>query len=200
MEIHVKANVANALTRIEEVNRQIPFIISVAINTTAIKAQERVRATMRSRFILRRASFIEKSVKIRPFSTKKTLTARIQMESARADFNPWSRFEAGAPKVGQGGNIAIPTPFVRPNERRVIAASKRPRALKNSFIINKGGEKEIAFRTGTGKRERIRVAYILRKTTRTPKLLHFHDDVTNAVQEHFGSSFQAAWNKTMNAG
>lgn len=111
---------------------QVPFATSKAINETALKAQRAQREHQSREFTIRRRSFVQKAVKIKPFSRKSRLFADIQIDpfggQARADI--LTKFESDLRKTPiRGSRIAIPTKQLRRTGTGIVPPSMRPSAL-----------------------------------------------------------------------
>ena len=112
---------------------QIPFSLSTGINNTAKDVQTRQRAHQRSIFEVRRPSFVDRAVKIKPFAKKRSLAARIMVDppggQARADVI--GKFERNREKRPfSGSRLAIPSDNVPRTAGGIIKKRWRPRNFK----------------------------------------------------------------------
>ncbi len=111
---------------------QLPFATSKEINRTALDFQGTQRHRMVSIFNVRRPTFVLRAVKIKPFSTKRLLRARVLIDPPggrkRADI--LTKFESDTQKTPfSGSRIAIPTDNVPRTPAGVIRKRWRPKAL-----------------------------------------------------------------------
>lgn len=108
---------------------QIPFAQSRAINDSARDVQRVQRAHQREIWTVRRKSFVDRAVKVKPFAKKHSLEAVVRYDPPggrrRADI--LTKFESRTVKVSRdGGRIALPTAAVR-TPKGSIRKGRRPR-------------------------------------------------------------------------
>lgn len=135
---------------------QALFAVSTAINETLKKAQAGQRQHQRDVFEVRNARFMDQAVKIKPFATKASLSATIQIDppggAARRDI--LTKFEAGGRKRPiSGRNIAIPELVRRSTKSH--SGGLKPSALGftqhgRSGKVFTGANRTILIRTGRG--------------------------------------------------
>jgi hypothetical protein len=157
----------------DQVKSQINFAASKALNATALNVQTAVREEMGRDFKIRRKPFARQSVKVMKFAKKTDLVATVAI-AAPGDRDVWSQHEDGGIKQSKtGGSVAIPTKEFNPSDR-VIPDSKRPKALKNSFVGKPGrnGVKILYTVRGRGKNKTNLAAFLLVKRV-TIKPVHF---------------------------
>jgi hypothetical protein len=80
----------------------------------------------------------------------------------------------GGIKTGRG-RIAIPTAEVKRSNRDMITRAKRPRNIKDSFVIHTAKGDAIAVRKGRGKRSRLVILYWLQKQAKIKKVYDFYE-------------------------
>ena len=177
---------------------QINYAMSVAINETAKEVQKDIRAHIDDTFTVRRKAFINNSVKIKPFSTKRTLTATISISTPgnqdRSDI--LSKFEDQTSKQSvTGGLIAIPNRALF-DSSKVIPTGKRPRNLPNGFKIKMpNGEQYIMTTVGRGKQRRLIMAYHLVNQVKLKPNLDFVKTATSTVNRVWATKLDEAWTK-----
>jgi len=111
---------------------QLPFATSKAINDSALGGQKVQRAHQREIFTVRRASFVDRAVKIAQFAKKDALEARVRVEppggQKRADVI--AKFEDMTIKGPfRGTSIAVPTRHVPRTGAGIIKKAWRPKSL-----------------------------------------------------------------------
>lgn len=190
--------------------RQLPFAISTAINETLKDVQTRERARILTRFTIRRRPFAERAVKIKPFSTKRTLAGVVKIEPpggpSRADI--FAKFERGGTKRPRDGqHIAVPID-ARRTKSGVVSKTQRPKAFRfvrrttrrgkvqargerRTFIITNGSP-GIYQRVGRGRSSRIRLLYAFERSVRIDRRLHFVETARRTVRERYARNFHEA--------
>jgi len=114
-----------------ELERQLPFAVSLGMNNALKQAQLAVVRNVLSTFVIRRQKYLTESVKITKFSTKQDLTATLEIDPTR---NVLAKFEPGGLKEARGGgSVVVPTSAARPSAQDVIPTSQRPRAFRFQF-------------------------------------------------------------------
>jgi len=113
---------------------QLPFVNSSAINSTAKDFQADERRHMADIFTIRRKSFAERSVRIKPFATKDRQEAKIAIDSAPSGPSPsddiFSKFEYQTFKTAtDSGSVAVPTANVPRTAAGVIKKGWRPKDI-----------------------------------------------------------------------
>ncbi|HWK90243.1 MAG TPA: hypothetical protein VNP72_09615, partial [Longimicrobium sp.] len=148
MNVDVRTNAPQVARAMRENARQAAFALSRAINETAKDFQQAQREHQRSAFTVRRPAFVDNAVKIKPFATKSSLTARISIDPpggrARADI--LTQHEHGGIKRPRGKSIAIPKE-VGTNKAGIVTKGQRPRVLDfkqhGSGNVMKGAKRTI---------------------------------------------------------
>jgi hypothetical protein len=184
---------------------QIPFAASVAVNQTAKDVQGAQRLQIASEFILRRADFILRGVKIPRFSNKND--AEIATEILIDDKTDFMRkFERGEPKESIAGkNLAIPI-AARPAKDALVPRELRPKNLQLRGSATSGAADQFKGKFGTfivrgvGILQRVqghvRLLYLFRRVAQTPPVLHFYEIGQRIVQakwpENWARAFAAA--------
>lgn len=188
MNIQITVDPTEALTYLQTLSRQLPFATSKALNVSANRAQQAIRANVQKHFTLRRPQFVLNTIKInsadRATKTKLDVTIRVDPER---DF--LAKFEAGGIKQArEGKSIAIPQD-VRRNKADIIPKAQRPRAL----LASRRGQKGRVFATprailemvGRAAQRTTRTLYLLKAQVRIPKRLGFEPAVVETVQRHW---------------
>jgi hypothetical protein len=191
-------------------SKQIPYATALALTRIAKDAQQSVRASMPSRFTLRR-NWIVKGIRITP-------ATKTKLESVVYSIDPFmARHEFGGIKMGKpgggdfkgsdvaerksgrnysqiGGRVAVPTNKVLRSKSEIIRKSELPSGLgKKAFVIgNKSDTQLLARRFSRGKRAGLQILYVLKKATRIEKRFGMGDTVMKVVQRRFGATFSQA--------
>ena len=157
MKIGLNVNGEAALRKaLQDIGRQAPYALSLALNDTANDAQTSVRDGLSNAFTLRRAEFVKRTIyrnRATDFARKDRLQAIVRVNPER-DF--LAQHEEGGRKVPMSGsNVAVPLPAVQPNATAVVPRSLRPAALRRNAqvrkITTKNGTFLVRNRPGTGK-------------------------------------------------
>lgn len=131
VDLDIRAGEASAYVR-AVYSDQLPFATSRAINWTALDFQKAQRAHMADIFTIRRKSFLNRSVKIKPFATKDSQEARVKIDSPLDRSDIFGKFETDTQKVSvRGGLVAVPTRHVPRTGAGVVKKGWRPRALRD---------------------------------------------------------------------
>lgn len=198
---------------------QVPFALSVGINETAKDAQAAQIGGMAQRFTIRRQSWVNRAIKIKPFSTKRSLTATIQVEpqggGGRADI--LTRHEERGQRQGQvGGGRSLAVPLeARRSKRDLVRKRDRPKSFSFERVQTRGpneifrgnrrtfmvrapdGSGWILRRVGPGESGRLfegtKVLFRLKPETRIPGDLRFVATITATVAQRFELNFSRAF-------
>lgn len=189
-----------------ELQRQVPFALSVGINDALRGAQQAIRQRVMQTFIVRRKQWISQSIKITRFTTKRNLDAVLQVDPTR---NVLGKFESGGIKTSfrAGGSVSVPVE-VRPNPRSVIPGLLRPRAFRfqyagkgpqatvfrgrdRTFLVRRGTAGAIFQRTGRGP-QALKLLYVLTRQARIPASLQFKTTGLAAFRAHWPHAYRAA--------
>jgi hypothetical protein len=222
MKMSIKSNSPEMASRIEELTqRQMPFAMSLALNTAIKKARdENLRHEYNKRFEMRNKAWFQQIHQIRNSKVshvKKTgiAVAAIQRSSlpsppgtmvsrarkpAFSDF--MERFVRGGNKIPQtSSNLAIP---ITDNVRRrkggaragAVVNSMKPQTVLNTdkgfvFKSQKDGKKYIAQRYGRGGKN-IRVLFSLRKSASIKGGYNPERVIKKGLKQFWPHSFRAA--------
>ena len=188
--------------------KQTPFALSVAINDTLKDAQKVQRTHQRRVFTVRRPQFVDRSVKIRPFATKRTLEGTMAIDppggQKRADI--LAKFERGGQKRARDGrHLAIPIDVKR-TKAGVVSRRNRPKGFnfkrvgrsirgeRRTFIIPGVG---IFQRVGRRKNSRIRLLYAFKTQVPIDRRLDFIANAERVVQRMFDKNFDRAFDRAV---
>lgn len=170
-----------------DLREQVPYALSRAINTTMLEAQAAQRAAQHDRFITRRRQWMDRSVKLKPFASKRQLTATLSIDPPGGRADILTKFEDGGTKRAQSGRLAVPD-AARTTPRQVVPRSRRPKAFgfrlhgtgphatvftgaKRTFMVQRpDGTGGIYQRTGARKGKRRRSASRLASDIATRKV------------------------------
>ena len=114
--------------------------LAFALNETANDVQQKIQAGLMSRFTLRRADFVKKTIYRQPtvdFADRNgyELRAAVRVHPER---NFLAQHEEGGQKTARsGGMVAIPLPAVQPSPSIVVPHSKRPSGMRNDKRVSK---------------------------------------------------------------
>lgn len=192
---------------------QVPFVTSKAINETAKLFQSfQVKHQFRL-FDVRRTSFIRRSVKIKPFSTKRRLWADVSIDppGGQAQADIIFKFESDIRKRPRdGGHIAVPIEAKRKSGN--VPKNLKPRALRlqahgggglvfrgerRTFLIrtNQGG---LLFqRVGRGARSRTKVLFSLEDQVPISPDLNFVFNARRVVDRDFVRIFDRVFDEVI---
>lgn len=141
---------------------QLPYATSVAINRTALKGQEKEREHMEDVFTVRNDRFLRRSVKIKPFSSKRSLAARVMIDSPGGR-DIFEKFEEGGTKRPQGRSLTVPREKLRTRTGRV-RARERLRRLDLRLVTPQGRHAPVFSRKGTGIYKGRRRTFMIRES------------------------------------
>lgn len=139
--------------------RQVPFALSNALNDTAKLFQYREREHISDVFTVRRKAWVDNSVKVTEFATKRKLSATVAIQSPgngdRSDI--LGKFETQTSKTpAKGGkSIAVPMDAKRLSSG-ILADSARPKAFNFKRVggqraLNHGHSTNKSIRGGIGR-------------------------------------------------
>lgn len=184
---------------------QVPFALSQAINDVAKEAQTVQRAHQRRVFTVRRPQFVDRAVKIRPFSTKRSPVAvlRIEPPGGRARADILTKFEDQTVKRPRDGrSIAVPSKVKR-TAAGIVRKAERPSALelrgsgrvlrgaRGTYLIRTPRGGVIIQRSGRRGAKQSRVLYYLEPEVRIRPDLDFVENITRVVGARFEDRFSA---------
>jgi hypothetical protein len=176
MILNFKVNAESAIAHLKAVQKQIPFIRSRSVDLTIKDVQKAEQTHIRASFILRRAAFILRTVKILKFATKADPTSTVAIDPARPIL---AKFESQTIKTPQRGHrLAVPLE-ARKTKGSIVPPSLRPGGLgiKGFKIKTKTGkellvkEKGVRAQKKTGKR--LDVLYVLKASVPIRPVLTF---------------------------
>jgi hypothetical protein len=128
--IEVEIDASDALRKVGEFGKQLPFAISRALNDVALGFQQDERTGLQRRFTIRRP-WVLQGVKMErgDFATKTKLVATVRIDSER-DF--LSKFEGGdvkTPTRAKGLSVPITGSPAKPTGAALIRTPLRPKNL-----------------------------------------------------------------------
>lgn len=190
---------------------QVPFATSVALNETAKDFQKVQREHQYKIFEVRRKTWLDRAVKIKPFATKRSLEAVVKIDPAgddRADII--TKFEDQRRKRPlSGSRLAIPDE-ARRAKSGVVRRSQMPSAfdfqphggdvaigLQRTISIQRpGGRGVILQRVGRGRSSRLRRLYVYVADVPIEPGLNFERNAqfvwSTKFDGHFASAFDHA--------
>lgn len=132
MDIKVDLNTTEVRAWVRKVfEDQVPFATSVAINQTAKDFQASQRERMEDIFEVRRKTFMSRAVKVKPFSTKRSLAAKVGIDPPGGERTEdiITKFEnQRMDRPHKGKSLAVPA-AVRRTPSGVIRKDQRPKAF-----------------------------------------------------------------------
>ena len=205
-----------------ELERQIPFAVSLGINNAIKGAQLAIRRKVLGTFVIRREKYITESIKITKFADKRHLEGVLEVDPTR---DVLAKFEPGGVKESRtGGSVVVPVE-VRPVPQAVVPKAMRPRAFKftyrgrgpkatvfigeqRTFLVKRAGGMGALFqrvgppgprgrpRKGESRpgsgRARLRLLYILTPKTRIPASLHFRQVGYDLIHKTWPDAYRKA--------
>lgn len=214
MQIVVESNARDVADWLLRLGRdQIPYATSLAINNVAKSAQRAQVAGMHERFTIRRPSFARRTVKIKPFATKRSLEAVLWIDPPGDTSDIWAKFEMGGVKQPRGTAIAVPEE-ARRTKTGVITKRQRPKAFefrrwgrgakgavyrgerRTWMVRTPEGEGAIFQRVGRGPGSSLRMLYSFARSAEIDERLQFEETVERTVdgewERHFSEAFARA--------
>jgi hypothetical protein len=204
MILNVKVNVDGAIAHLKNVARQIPFIEHKAVDATSKDAQKAVQDSLSAHFILRRETFVRRTIKHLQFSRKGTPTAIIGVDPQK-DF--LAKFEAGGAKIARSGRLAVPIE-ARKGKASIVPPALRPGGLgaKAFKIKGRSGKELLVTRVGKAagtKRKkagvvashhdpRLKVMHVLQPSVPIRPQLHFVETARRVATQRFPINARAA--------
>lgn len=208
MTISVKAVVDDARRTVESMTtKNFEFSVRKALTRTAKDAQTQVRASLPSRFKIRR-TWVPKGIRIKP-STPSDPTAWVYSID---EF--MSRQEDGSDKVPKNDKyLAIPLASVRRTKADIISQAALPMKIPNMLqgrggqqvasITTKQGEKfmvKLKGKRSRGKENRLIFLYSLRNRAKMKPRLGLVNTTLNVVKLVFGERLEEAIRETIARG
>jgi hypothetical protein len=195
MAIKFKIKTGKALKGLNNIQGEVPFVNAIAINDTAIGAQEAIRKRIAKEFIVRRDKFIMRSVKIEKFAKKRDQSALIAIVPPGNAADVLSQHEWGGAKTALGGSVAVPTSDIQPDRTKIIRAAKRPRRLKGTFKMQSStsGKTLLAQKTRKG----LTFPYVLVPSVPIRPRLEFVKTARRYVNANWVRIWDEKWRKTI---
>jgi hypothetical protein len=136
--INIQVNAQGALIMLAQMQDQLPYAMSLALNRVAIDGQKAEQDRLKKAFHLRREQFVIRGIKIEKADRASKTTWRVIISIPVAqDF--LSKFEGGDPKVPRNGKwLWIPNPAVFANKIINRGNPLHPKQLH--FQKSKGGQ------------------------------------------------------------
>lgn len=221
IEVHIPEAEVHAWAR-KVFEDQIPFATSKAINATALDFQKAQREHQHDVFTIRRKTFVDRAVKIKPFATKQKPVATVSVDppggKARADI--LTQHEEGGTKTPKGTSLAVPAE-ARRTKTGIIRKRDRPRAYDFKRVKTKGrievyrgnrrtymirrpdGSGMIRRRIGKGKHGTHQGTIPLFRLTPKGEIkptLDFTDNARRTVDDRFATNWEREFGKAIQSG
>jgi hypothetical protein len=197
--IRIKIDTKQLEDSIAGMKADTPWVIQNTINDILKLAQEEQYNTMRKNFTIRNEAFLKYSVRI-GFANRQNLTGKLFIAdlAGKRTSDIWNTFEGGGTKTPtRSRNIAVPTNDAWPNRASVKPQRNKPRNLKNSFILRRGGNTFILQRQGrrrkldgSGREVNVKLMYTLTSGVRIPDRLQFYDTVVPIINNNFDNTLE----------
>lgn len=136
-DIHMTIDAKDAIAAFADLERQMPFVVSVALNASKNHVQDALRAGIEQRFTIapQRRRFMLRLIKRtkEDMATKTKLEARVRIagpEGAEGRGVLLARHEAGGQQVMGRAPFYIPTKEIRPGPYSLPPRSMYPKALR----------------------------------------------------------------------
>lgn len=201
---------------------QLPFTTSVAINRTALRFQDHQREHMREEFTVRSKRFMDRSVKIKPFSSKRSLAAKISIDSPGGR-EVFEKFETGGTKKPRGQSLTVPREELRVRSGRVRARERLRRldlkrvgaapgglrtkgtgiykGRRRTFMIRQSGGRGLVFRRvgpgETGTFQGTKLLWVLTPEGEIQPSLEFAKNARHIVDKVFDEEFAKAFDQAL---
>lgn len=176
---------------------QVPFVTSKTINDVAKEAQSDIRTHLRDEFIIRRKSFMTKSVKITKFSNKregKDMKAVIAIVPPGGAQDVFSKHEKGGRQTPESSeHFAVPSRGIWKNKNRVLSKRLRPANIVAWKVNDLTSGALILMRNRTKKIQQ--VAYLLVKSIRLEPRLEFVKTARKTVNRSFEKTWEREFRK-----
>lgn len=168
---------------------QVPFALALALNKAAENTRDLLVQTWPQHVKVRNSGFIRYALR-REFATKHDLRIVIFDQSGKPFIK---RLDAGGVHQARGSNLAIPVEANVKIGARGVRKSQMPRSLPNAFV--KGNA--IYQRVKRGKKQAIKLMYILKPSVQVSKHIPFSEDFAISMLNETRTSFPAAMARAM---
>ena len=180
MRVDIVVDTKGVLTGLERLSRQVPFAISKAMNESLKGAQKDIRATLPGHFTLRRKQFVERTVKITEFATKRKQVARLAVDPTR---DILAKFEEDTRKQGQEGkSLAVPID-ARPSETALVPKRLQIKALQLRPVVGRNGKRQLKGAKGTYTITTPRGTYVIQRVNRTERPVFYVRDRNGVLRQ-----------------
>jgi hypothetical protein len=221
IEVSIDIEPAKLAMMLSGLRSQVPYAISVALNTTANDAQAAIRQTLNGHFTLRREAFIKQTIYRGrdDFAKKDRLVATVRVNPAR---DVLAKFETDTEKRPRRSNkIAIPV-FRQETPKKVIGkndprslprvmalidqqggkevgpfkkAQRKAKARQSFYLLtSKRGDRYVMERTGP---ENTRVLYAFRRRVPIKPVLRFRATANAEAERKWEQNVSAAINRAI---
>ncbi|HMU61582.1 MAG TPA: hypothetical protein PKA66_07360 [Gemmatimonadales bacterium] len=216
MNLTIRVDVKDALGFFDRLHQQAPYAVSKGLNDLMLHGERQVQAQLPEHFTLRRKTFVERTVKVRQWASKRNLAASIGIDPSR---NFLGKFEAGGTKTPRGNFLTVPI-AVRRTKSDIVVKSMRVRELQlrahrtaSGKVQLRGKQRTFAIKGPTGgailqrfgrrpkgtatlseeiRRGTVRVAYAFTRSVPIPASLHFAETFRRDAK-HWPEIMAAAW-------
>lgn len=194
MKVYVKTNAGELVRYLRELEqREIPFAMSVALNRTAVRIRDRVRAELPRRYTIRKPGVL-RGWQVR--ASSKRQWPRLRAVVGSRDYF-WTLHATGGIKRPARGSVAIPTRAVRRTKRGAIGKAQRPGALIAKGRARVDQDAGAIRATKTTKRRPLSLLYLLRRQVRIPKTLPLEEIAREEVARRLPREFRRAMSEAI---
>lgn len=201
MKIELDHNAAEVAAWVRWIQSdQLPFVEAASINDSAKEAQRVQREHQERVFEIRRPTWFKRGVKIKPFATKRSPEAKIQIDPPGGQERSAAiiRHEEDLRRYpfGSSTKVAVPTEHVTRTATGVVRSSERPGALeqREAAGARPRAARRRTFRKGDTIFEElqdrsIRPLWQLVPSTDLDQRLDFVENVVRTVEDSFPRFF-----------
>lgn len=179
----MKTVVEGDVAAVKDLPKQLTYAVAVSLTRTAKEGQAASIRAIQGTFTTRNRWYLPSNrfgVRIKPATTD-------DLQSEVRTAAHWLRLhETGGTKRPRGRYIAIPTRNARRSESQTIPRSRRPRALRNSFVAETRSGPVLFERRSRGG---IQALYNLETSARISKQSVVVEPVTKVFTRRFGAIF-----------
>lgn len=168
---------------------QVPYALALALNKAAENTRDLLVQTWPQHVKVRNSGFIRYALR-REFATKHNLRIVIFDQSGKPFIR---RLDAGGVHQARGSNLAIPVEASVRVGAHGVRKSQLPRSIPNAFVKNGA----IYQRVKRGKKQRLKLMYILRPSVQVSKHIPFSEDFAISMTDETRTSFPAAMARAM---
>ena len=197
MRVTIKINDTDLQKSLSGLKSDLPWVQSSTINDLLKGAQQEQYGVMRQNFTIRNNAFLKYSVRITQFANKRNMSGTLAIADlgTKNTSQIWELFEGGGTKTPRNKYIAVPSTQAWGNRSRKRPERTNPRNLKGSFVVDRGGKKQIFARVGKSKKKdvngrdpNVKLMYTLSNGVKIPDKLHFYATTVPYIEKNYQST------------